>query len=293
MIGMRALPTSAMLAAELLKVRKRWMPYFLLLPILAALAFQTFFGYFVIWRNERDFDGLFVSVLPWSLASLLDLIQYLGAIVLGILAASAVGTEYGWGTVQQALSRGQTRVQYLTTKLLGIGVFTVIGFLLVLGLGILFSVIVTAAEGRAITLDLPQGDGLSVGDVVLMTLRAFYGMLPYVLLAFTLSVVGRSTTLGLAGVLVYVIVEATVLGILGGVGGASADARDYFIGHNVVALLDANQVGQFDYFSLALRDNPPASELPDPAVAVLVLGAYCLGFLAIAYWVFRRRDIHA
>ena len=74
---------------------------------------------------------------------------------------------------------------------------------------------------------------------------------------------------------------------------ASADARDYFIGHNVVALLAANQIGQVDYFSLAPRDSPPASELPDPAVAVLVLGAYCLGFLAIAFWVFRRRDIHA
>ncbi len=292
MSSVRAWPTSAMLAAELLKVRKRWMPYVLLLPVLAALAFQTFFGYFVIWRDERDIEGLFVSVLPWSLPSLLDLTQYLGAIVLGILAASAVGTEYGWGTVRQALSRGQTRVQYLTTKLLGIGVFTVVGFLLVLGLGILFSVIVTAVEGRAITLDLPTGDGPSMPEVALMVLRAAYAMLPYVLLAFTLSVVGRSTTLGLAGVLVYVIVEAIVLGILGGVGGASADARDYFIGHNVVALLAANQIGQVDYFSLAPRDSPPASELPDPAIAALVLGAYCLGFLAISFWVFRRRDIH-
>ena len=27
--------------------------------------------------------------------------------------------------------------------------------------------------------------------------------------------------------------------------------------------------------------------------ANLIPGAYCLGFLAIAFWVFRRRDVHA
>ncbi len=291
---MSPVPTASILAAELLKVRKRWMPYLLLLPVAAALAFQTFFGYFVIWRGgDHDISGLHVAVLPWSLPSLLDLTQFFGAILLAILAASVAGTEHGWGTVRQALIRGQTRSQYLTTKLLSIGVLAAIGFLFVLGLGILFSVIVTAVDERPITLDLPRGASPSVADVAFMAIRAFYGMLPYVLLAFALSVVGRSTTLGLAGVLVYVIVEAIVIGVLGGVGGATADARVYFIGYNVVALLAANQVGQVDIFSLALRDNPPSSELPDPAIAALVLALYCLIFLAIAYSIFQRRDLHA
>ncbi len=289
---MSPMPTASVLAAELLKVRKRWLPYILLLPIVAGLAFQTFFGYFVIWRNEHDIEGLHVAVLPWSLPSLLDLTQFLGAILIGILAASMAGTEHGWGTVRQALIRGQTRGQYLTTKLLGIAVLAAIGFLLALALGILFSAIVTALEDRPITLDLPRGGGPSYADAVLMALRAAYGMMPYVLLAFCLTVVGRSTTLGLAGVLVYVIVEAILLGILGGVGGATADVRAYFIGYNVIALLAANQVGQVGIFSLALRDNPPASELPDPVVAALVLALYCLVFLAIAYAVFQRRDLH-
>ena len=294
MTRMRAWPTATMLAAELLKVRKRWIPYILLLPVVAVLAFQIFFTYFVIWRDERDIGGLHVAVLPWSLPALLDSTQFLGAILLGILAASVAGTEHGWGTVRQALIRGQTRSQYLMTKLLGLAVLGAIGFLLVMGLGILFSAIVTVLEDRPITLNLPTGDGPSVADVALMALRAAYGMLPYVLLAFTLSVVGRSTTLGLAGVLVYVMVEAIVLGILGSVGGAAADARAYIIGQNVATLLAANQVGQVDIFSLALRDHPlDPSELPDPWVAALVLGGYCLGFLAIAFWVFNRRDIHA
>jgi ABC-2 type transport system permease protein len=282
-----------MLAAELLKVRKRWMPYLLLLPVVAALAFQTFLAYFAGWRDQGDIGALHISVLPWSLASLLDLTQFLGAILLGILAASVVGTEDGWGTVRQALVRGQPRSQYLITKLLSIAVLGTIGFLIVLGLGILFTAIVTAVDDRPISLDLPSGDGPSLAAAALMALRAAYGTVPYVLLAFCLSVVGRSTTLGVAGVLVYVMLEAIVLAVLGGIGGGAADARAYFIGHNVMAVLAENQIGQSLYFSLAPRGSPIAFELPDPAVAAFVLALYSVVFLAIAFVVFQRRDLHA
>ena len=284
MMTIRAWPTSAMLAAELLKVRKRWMPYGLLLPLVAMLALQTFAAYFAGWRGDRDLDALRTAVLPWSLPSLLDLIHYFRAILLAILAASAVGTEHGWGTVRQALIRGQTRSQYLTTKLLGIAVVGAIGFLLAFGIGLGFSAIVTALEAP----DLPGGP--STTDVLLMILRAGYGIVPYALLAFCLAVVGRSTTLGVAGGLMYVFVEGIVLAILGGIGGAAADARGFFIGHNVSALLEVNRIGSVDYVSFALRDPTPTG-LPDPAIAALVLALYCIGFLTISFVIFLRRDV--
>ena len=169
---MTPIPTASVLAAELLKLRKRWLPYVLLLPLVALLALQTFAAYFAGWRGERDVEALRAAVLPWSLPGLLDLTQYFGAILVAVLAASAVGTEHGWGTVRQALIRGQTRSQYLTTKLLGIAVLGGIGFLLAFGTGLGFSAIVTALEDR----DLPGGP--SAPDVLLMVLRAGYSILP-------------------------------------------------------------------------------------------------------------------
>ena len=288
------MPTLSILAAELLKVRKRWIPYILLLPVVAALAFQTFLAYFIGWRNGGDVEALYVAVLPWSLPALLDMTQFLGAIMIGILAASMTGTEEGWGTVRQALVRGQSRSAYLTTKLLGIAVVAVIGVLVVMGIGLLFSIIITVVEGSPITLDVPGGDDLSVVDVALMGLRTVYTMTPYVLLAFCLTVVGRSTTLGVAGVLVYVMLEAIVLAILGGIGGEAADARTYFIGHNVMAILVENQVSHLGYFSMAARGSLVLrADLPDPGVAALVLALYCAVFLTIAYVVFNRRDLGA
>ena len=297
MSSMRTWPTAALLAVELLKVRKRWMPYILLLATVALLAIHIFLSGYLAWRTTDDFqfqqESLRFFALPWSLPALLDTTQYWGAILIGIVAASMVATEHGWGTVRQALIRGQTRSGYLTTKLLGIAVLGSIGFLLAFGVGLGFSIIASALADRPITLDLPSGNGPSLLDVALMILRAAYALLPYVLLAFCLAVVGRSTTLGVVGILLFVIVEAIVVGILGGVGGTAADVRGFLIGHNVVAVLAANRIGSFGHDSLAFRDTPPTSELPDPTIAALVLALYCIGFLAIAFWVFQRRDIHA
>lgn len=286
---MSPLPHASLLAAELLKVRKRWLPYIVLLPVVFALAFQTFVAYFAGWRDEGDIEALRVAALPWSLASLLDLSQFLGALLLGILAASMAGTEYGWGTVRQALVRGQPRSQYLTIKLLAIVILGIGGFLLMFGAGVLFSIIVTRIEGLPITI----GEDRDAGDVTLMVVRTAYSMLPYVLLAFTLAVIGRSTTLGVVGVVLFMFLEAIVHAILTGIGGTAADARAFFIAHNVMALLAFNRLGPFEYFSLAPRGSPFAFELPDAGVAALVLAIYCGIFLAVTYWVFLRRDLAA
>ena len=282
---MRTGLTADIVAAELLKVRKRWLPYVFLLPVVALLALQVFAAYFAGWRHDHDQSALRASVLPASLSGILDLIQYLGAVVLGIFAASAVATEFAWGTVRQALVRGQTRTQFLTAKLLGLALIGALGFLLVLSLALMFSGIVTALEGRHVS-------GPSVGDGVLMVLRAAFSIAPYLLLSFCLAVVGRSTTLGAGGILIFVIAESIVLGVLGGIGGAAADARAFLLGHNVSALLAVGRPeGSEQFVSLAPRPSPPLSELPDPAVAALVVAVYCLMFLAIAYAVFQRRDL--
>ena len=298
MISMRAWPTSAMLAAELLKVRKRWMPYILLLVMVAGAAIVIWLAGYGSWldeRNDAEFrfggEALRTFALPWSIPALLDSGQFWGAILVGILTASVVATEYGWGTVRQAVIRGQTRSQYLTAKLLGIAVIAAISLLLALGIGVGFSVIATALADRPITLDVRGGP--SVPEVALMVLRAGYTILPYGLLAFCLAVVGRSTTLGVAGILLFMFGEAIILAILEGIGSVAADARAFSIGHNVQAILTANRIGTGDYYSFAPRETLNPSELPDPAIAALVLGLYCIGFLMIAFVIFRRRDIHA
>lgn len=289
------MPTAKLLAAELLKVRKRWLPYLLLLAMAAFLSLHLWLAGYLSWRlsdGREEQESLRIFVLPLSLPGMIETLQFWGAVLVGVLAASMVATEHAWGTVRQALVRGQTRTGYLTTKLAGIAIVGGIAFLFMFIVGLVFSIIATALADQPLTLDLPSGGSVSVIDIAFMLLRAMYTMTPYVLLAFCLTVVGRSTTLGVVSIVLFVIIEGIVVGILGSIGGATADVRGYFLGHNVTAVLAANRVDSEAVNSLALRGSPLGTDLPDPAVAALVLALYSAAFLLIAYWVFLRRDLH-
>ncbi len=286
----------SLLAAELLKVRKRWMPYVLLLVMIAGAAFLIwlvgYVGYQQDAHGEFAGDAYRTFAFPWSIAALLDSGQFWGAaIFVGILTSSTVATEYNWGTVRQALTRGQPRWQYLGVKLLGTSIICIVFLLLALTVGILFSILATSAQGARITLDVP--DGPTVPEILLMILRSTLGIIPYGLLAFALAVIARSTALGIEGTLGYMLGEGIIVAILESIGGIAADLREVTIGHHVASLIAANRIGSGDYNSMAARELPVSADLPDVWTATLVILVYCVAFAAIAFFVFNRRDIRS
>ena len=287
---------NSVLAAEILKVRKRWMPYVLLLVMLAGAAVLIwligYVGYQEDPRGEFAGDAFRTFAFPWSIAALLDSGQFWGAaIFVAILTSSTVSTEYNWGTVRQALIRGQPRWQFLAAKLLGTAIVCIIFLLVALGVGILFSIIATSAAGEPITLDVLGGPSLQ--DIVLMVLRSAAGIIPYGLLAFALAVIGRSTALGIAGTLGYMLGEGIVVAILDSIGGIAADFREIAIGHHVASLAAANRIGSGDYNSIAARELPVSADLPDVWIASLVVCLYSVVFAAVAFFVFQRRDLRS
>jgi ABC-type transport system involved in multi-copper enzyme maturation permease subunit len=287
----------SLLDAELLKVRKRWLVYVLVCVMLLGAAVQVWLLGYANWvseRNEAEYGfgggGLRSFVLPWGLVALLDSGQFWGSLLIGILTASAIATEYNWGTVRQAIVRGQTRAQYLTLKLAGIAALAGVTLSLALAAGVAMAVIATSVAGEAITLEAPGGP--SFAELVLAVLRTGYAVVPYGLLAFALTVVGRSTTLGVAGIILYLITESILVAILGNFGGPAPTINAFLLGHNVAALLSANNIaGESDYYSFAFRETPDAAELPEPIVGALVVALYCAAFLAISYGIFQRRDL--
>ena len=161
-----------------------------------------------------------------------------------------------------------------------------VGLLAALGIGILFSLMASALVSEEV------GGSISFGAAILMVLRTGYTIIPYGLLAFALTTVSRSTTLGVAGSVIFVVLEAIMIAVLSGIGTAwSETARAFLPSHNVAAILSTNRIEGGEFFSLALRGQLLPVSLPDPAVAALVLALYCLVFLAISYAVFQRRDL--
>jgi ABC-type transport system involved in multi-copper enzyme maturation permease subunit len=285
--------TSKLLSAELLKVRKRWLPWILLFVMLLGTGFQVWIGGFLSWKfDEAEFKeaSLRAFALPWALPSLLDSGQYWGSFFVGVLAASSVATEHNWGTVRQALIRGQTRSGYLTVKLVGLVLLSAVGLLVALLFGIIMSIVATSAAGETVTLDAPGG-GTSVPEALLMVLRAGYCVIPYGLLAFCLTVVSRSTTLGVVGSFIYLIVESILIAILRELGGPAPEINSFLLGHNVAGLLAANTIGSGDFNTISFRDNPFPGETPNPWTAAVVIAAYSAALLVTAYGVFQRRDL--
>ena len=287
----------SILDGELLKVRKRWLPYLLLFVMIGGAVFTIWlvgYGSWVQERNDAEYnfgrDALRTFAFPWSFASLLDVGQFWGGLLVGVLAASVVATEHNWGTVRQALIRGRSRVSYLTVKLAGISILAAVIMLLALAVGIGFSLMATSIADQPVTLDVP--DGPSAFDIVVMVLRAGLAILPYGLLAFCLTVIGRSTTLGVVGIVLYMVaLEPILIAVLGSLGGPAPDIRAFLLGHNVNALVAANRIGGGEYYSFAFRELPNGADLPDPWVAAFVIVLYCAIFTAIAYAVFQRRDL--
>jgi ABC-type transport system involved in multi-copper enzyme maturation permease subunit len=285
-----------LVAAELLKVRRRWLPYVLLVVMFLGSAMQIWMAGYLTWRDVRDevssdiAQALQSFVLPYSLPALLDTGQFWGSLLVGILTASVVATEYNWGTARQAIVRGQTRSAYLVMKLAGLAIVASLALLVTLAFGLLLSAWATQVAGEPVTFRTPR-ESLSAAEAVLMVLRAGYCVLPYFLLAFALTVVGRSTALGVAGILLYMVIESIVVAILGGLDGAWETPRAFTLGHNVAAVLAANNFGEFRYNSMALRDLPFGNDLPSAWTGACVIAAYCAIFLTVTFSVFQKRDM--
>lgn len=287
-----------MVVAEMMKIRTRWLLYVILVVMFIGAALQIWLAGVVAYHLERgdpEFGpfppGLRTFAFPWSLHALLDSGQFWGGILVGFLVASAVATEYNWGTARGAVVRGQSRARFLAAKVLGTGLIASAMLLAAYALGIGFSLIATVLEDEPITLDVRGGP--SPIEIPLMILRAGWGVLPYAMLAFALSVIGRSTTIGATGVLVYKIIEMITLPIFNSLGGVWADLQMLFVGHHADALIAANRYSELDYNAIAFRETPRAAELPDPLLSFIVITGYTLLFAAAAFYVFQRRDLNA
>lgn len=287
------------IAAELMKTRTRWLPYVLFAVMLLGAGLQSWiFGYVQWWdiHDDRSADPQNVAAairtlaFPWSLSALLDAGQFWGSILVGVLVSSAVATEYNWGTVRHAIARGQTRGEWLFAKLAGTAIISTAMMLAALAAGVFFLLMANTLADLPISLSSPEGD-INVFDVFVMIVRSAFCVLPYALLAFLLTVVGRSTALGATGVILFVIIENVLLGIFGALGGFWGDLRIFFIGHNVQSLLAANRIGDGEYLSVAFRGLPDASDTPDPWLAFAILAVYCAAFVGVAWYVFDRRDL--
>ncbi len=219
--------------------------------------------------------------IPQSIAGAVTGLVGLAPIFLVILAASHVGTEYGWGTLRPALARGAGRWQFLASKILLLLLVSIAAMLIV--------ALATAAASLLAAVVPPAETGSTAesgswAEVFIISGKVVYAFAPYIALSVCLAVLTQSAAAGTAIALGYYVVELIAAPVLNLTSWGQRVA-DFLLGNN------ANEWIETAAVQLEVNGASSAANQPETLQAFLVLLAYTAVLGAIAFLVFLRRDI--
>jgi len=276
--------------AEILKLAKRPATWVLLGVVLGL---ELLFGYVLPYSSwltsDQNFStqglnpqAVLAGVLPGELVptSLGGFPVFAGALVL-ILGALATGSEYGWGTMQTALTQRPTRLAVYGGKLAALAAATLAFVLAVFTLNAAVAGGIAAVESRA--LDYPSlaelAKGVGSGWLIFGVWCGLGALLGF---AFR----GVALPIGL-GVVWVLGVENLVSAVAGGLLTGLRPLRDLLPGVNAGSLVWSLAPG-----GGATGDAPPGvTDAVAGGRASLALVLYLAAFAAAGAALLRRRDV--
>lgn len=268
---------------EWYKLRRRWLPWIMMGVLLIASQLFVWVSYLVN-RAEPSIDAYANFTLPGSIPGVLGLAHSIGIILILILTASVLGTEYRWRTLRSILARGTGRWQYLASKVMLLILAAGGSLLVIMAVTAVSSLIAGALAGNA-----PTGSAAATRwiDVPITFGKAWFAFLPYIALGVFFTVLTTSSAAGMAISLVYYYAESIVAAVFLSVSTWSETVASYMLGRNASALMAAGDRTLVINFAVG----GTFGTYPSALHAFLVLTAYTLALGGLAVWLFRRRDL--
>jgi ABC-2 type transport system permease protein len=212
--------------------------------------------------------------LPGSIPTSAGLGVTVGLILIAVLAASYVGTEYGWGTLRTALVRGIGRWQFVASKLLLLALLAAAALLvLCVATAISSTAAGSIAPAPATTLAAP-----SWGHAAVILVKGWVALTAFSVLAVFTTVLTRSSAAGMAIAIGYYLAESITVSILSGLVSWLDTVAHYLFGANLVAWAN------LEFFGAGASSVTPLH-------AFLVLLVYAVVLAALSFWIFERRDV--
>ena len=268
--------------AELLVLRKRASSWILLgIWLTLALVFAYVVPY-ATYLNRSTPDSL-ADVLPESLVgTLMGGFPFFGGVLALMLGVLSFGSEYGWGTLKTLFTQEPGRLHIFGAKLLALACALVASVAAAFALGALASYAIAVREGADVS--WPSMwlllRGLAAGWLI-MGVWAALGVL--------LAVLFRGTALAVGVGILYALVIEGLLSALATQVSLIDPLVELFVrasGYSLVVGLGASVEDAGDRGPGSFSGPFVASEQ-----ALIVLVTYLAGFLLLAGWRLRRRDV--
>jgi ABC-2 type transport system permease protein len=283
-----------LIKAEIYKLSKRSMTYILLLILIGLFALILSITEANPSIMTTETNGINTTVpavaaniqfLQGAITSTIAMLGgFIGVVLAVVLVANGMGSEYGWNTIRPYLLCSESRSKMFASKLIADAIFVVAGMIIGVITVILLGVLFTAIRGYSWNLGAST---LSfTGSQLLDFTRAFYVILPYALLAFLFTVLGRSTAAGIGFGIGASVLETIITGLLSSAHGWLAKIPDYLLSINVskITSLSGASGGVTVY-------GGPNTPMVTSLHSFVVIAVYCVVFTAIAYTIFQRRDV--
>ncbi len=288
-----------LIAGEFFKLRKRMMTWVIagLTVALVVLLYSVLWsmsgraGSFIEGGRQFSYGdvrrGLFLEAgVPFAL----QIIATFGTLLAVVLAAGAAGSEYAWGTVRLMATASSGRIRLITARLIVVFVLVILIALLAVSVALAYSALITTTNGGS---DFSFVTAGFVKEQIFSFGRTLFVMAPFVTLAFAAAVVGRSTLAGVGIGLAVAFLEPLISSLLRLGGSPWDNVPNYLIDGNRDVIIAQNQLPlvlqrfSFGPSARALRERGSNSV----EEATLILLIYVAAFIAIAFTVYRRRDI--
>jgi hypothetical protein len=138
---------------------------------------------------------------PGAYDLILSFMFGLGGLVAVIYGAAVAGSEWGWGTLKNAVARGESRTRYMLGMFAAIVVMVGVGLALTFVLGVLLALLAASIAGVATT---GVTDADTLNRLPAMAARGWFAVVEQAGLGFAIATLARSQLAGIgAGIAFY------------------------------------------------------------------------------------------
>lgn len=192
-------------------IRKFWTrsATYISLLIAVGLICLEFVGIGISYSSTSAESGVDRTTLTWFLTfpgafeAVLTLVFAFVALIGLIYMATVAGSEWTWGTLKVAVTRGHARWQYVLSTFASLSIILLVGLLITYAAGLAAAVVGASIAG----ISPGNADPAVLPDVLAKLARCWIGLLSLTSVAYLITMVAKSQMAGIGAVIGYFMVS--------------------------------------------------------------------------------------